>query len=357
MAVLAISWMAPSAASAEPDPQEMRAKELEAINALVAEVPGVIKAAKDPVDLDDIIRRLVESQTSFYGKEPAFPQEIFREVTSTLDFTTRWQDYLGAVKADRPATALRVLEDMKQPGRMGVLIPRSEILELYNGIGGTQRGIALVMEIKSLDDVAGVITQLQKMRDENSSSTREIGDLVFKLAEVEKSYREYKVGLPFSLEFKRDDWDSVLKQAMAKVIELRAQMYLLGLPIYVGAPKDTVAREGELVRDFLDRIEGEAAERQDVKLVLECRRVRVNFRSWGNPSSAGETGVGHLTAARNQEAAGQYDLAVASYQLALRNGGDLVPAEWVGARLKEIETRYPDKFREGMERMNPRKVK
>jgi hypothetical protein len=54
-------------------------------------------------------------------------------------------------------------------------------------------------------------------------------------------------------------------------------------------------------------------------------------------------------AAQNQDAAAQYAEAVASYQSALRNGGDLIPAVQIGARLAAIKTEHPKEYAAGME--------
>jgi hypothetical protein len=56
-----------------------------------------------------------------------------------------------------------------------------------------------------------------------------------------------------------------------------------------------------------------------------------------------------LVAAQNQDEAGQFTQAVASYQSALRNGGELVPARQIGQRLDTIKAEHPNEFAAGME--------
>ncbi|MBX3741306.1 MAG: hypothetical protein KF712_09975 [Akkermansiaceae bacterium] len=339
---LILSVMAAGSAVAAPPP---------ALDVLLAEAPETVAGAEDPAQLDALISRLSAVNTGGGGVDSPEEREMKLKVLVMRDLVTRWQDYLSAVKADRPAEALRLLNDMKSMGRIDMILPRSRILGLMDGIAGADETDRIVSEIGSLDQVGDAITKLQSIWLEGYPIGRQISGLIVMLAEIEQSYRDYKSGLPFSLRFKIDLRDVASRNSLAKIIELRSQMVLIGLPDYVGAPSGTKALEGEQTRDFITRIETEARERGDIPVVVECRRVRAFFKASGEPSSLDEGGVQSLLAARNQEQAGQYDLAVVSYQMALRHGGDLVPADWVGSRLKVIEAEHPGKFREGMSRI------
>jgi hypothetical protein len=80
---------------------------------------------------------------------------------------------------------------------------------------------------------------------------------------------------------------------------------------------------------FLDRIAASARERADIALLKRAhdaeRALSRGANSWN------DTGLRSFVAGQNQEGAGQYMLAVVSYQNALRTGGDdISPKVMVG---------------------------
>jgi hypothetical protein len=59
-------------------------------------------------------------------------------------------------------------------------------------------------------------------------------------------------------------------------------------------------------------------------------------------------GVDDLLAGINQEAAGQYALAVVSYQNALKVSDTTIPAKFIGARLAAIKKDHSEDYDDGM---------
>jgi hypothetical protein len=59
--------------------------------------------------------------------------------------------------------------------------------------------------------------------------------------------------------------------------------------------------------------------------------------------------IDSLLAGLNQEAAGQYVMAVASYEGALRSTSPFVPVKFIGAHLAAIQKDHPPDYAEGLE--------
>jgi hypothetical protein len=55
-----------------------------------------------------------------------------------------------------------------------------------------------------------------------------------------------------------------------------------------------------------------------------------------------------LLGALNQERAREYAGAVCSYEVVLKTGAQLVPAEFIGERLEHLRKTQPDEFKKGM---------
>jgi hypothetical protein len=124
----------------------------------------------------------------------------------------------------------------------------------------------------------------------------------------------------------------------------------LVLPRYLGAPKDTAARSDESVTGFLERVIEEAKAREDSDLASRAREVLKTMSRANTYTGQDVTGLNAYVSGQKQEQAGQYELAVVSFQQALKSGSDLVPAKAIGAHLDAIKAGHPDEYNQGVER-------
>jgi hypothetical protein len=100
----------------------------------------------------------------------------------------------------------------------------------------------------------------------------------------------------------------------------------------------------------LKRIAREAKESGDWPLVVRALETLSQLNGF-NPKPSAEIGaVKAFISGENQYAAGQFSLAVVSYENALRDGGGVVPVEKIAARLKDIQTNHVQEYKEGLER-------
>jgi hypothetical protein len=134
---------------------------------------------------------------------------------------------------------------------------------------------------------------------------------------------------------------------------LKAEFVLLLLPQHLGVG-DRKPAVGESADLYLQRLTREARESGDWPLVVRVLETSSQLNGY-NPQAPPEiTAVRAYISGENQYAAGQYALAVVSYQNALRDGGRMVPVEAIAARLKDIQTNHAKEYDEALERFrNP----
>jgi hypothetical protein len=101
---------------------------------------------------------------------------------------------------------------------------------------------------------------------------------------------------------------------------------------------------GETVAGYLNRMVEEGKARGDAHLIIQARSVQRWLATGSYMSSADSPGVSLFAAGQNQEAAGQYLLAIVSYQNALKSGDDAVPAKQIGERLAALKSAHPQEY-------------
>jgi hypothetical protein len=319
--------------------------------ALVERVKQAVRTAKEPSDLDSILMDLEERRRlDNSAQQSPKLQELGSLLVSARNFTASWQDYLSARESHDIAAAREVLENLKSERAM--FIPRSEILSLEANLPSEVSRVAkIVMEIKSLDDVRPAIIKLNQ--GTNSRGIGQTAEVINALLGIDKNYQQYKEGFPPTLRFTFQGRSYDPPEIETKFLQLQAEFYKLIAPSYVGAPKEMVAREDETVTAFLERLEEYGKQQENFGLRLKLSDLR-RIMTGNDYVSQDNSGIAAYNAGKNQEIAGQYELAVVSYQQALRSGSELVPVRAIGERLAALKAGYPEEFRAGIERfMDP----
>jgi hypothetical protein len=177
------------------------------------------------------------------------------------------------------------------------------------------------------------------------------------LSDLERVHEQFKAGLP--TEIPVTDETRQWNLPAEPFVQLRTQLIGLVLPRYLGLLAKTTLRANEGPEEFLSRVAAEAVNRQDYLLAARARTTQAILREGRNQVSdprvlALEEQARLFVSAANQENAGQYALAVCSYERALASGSDLVPGHVVGKRLAALQAAHPEQFREGYESfLNP----
>lgn len=323
------------------------------VEAKLTEAAKALQAAKKPADLDATLRSLSvhdQPESDFYGPRLAAARS---KIESANQFVRYWQDYLAAVDAKDTKTAVQKL-DSASSVRVD-LIPRSEILNRLTELKKIKARTPsdLITEVmnrtKALDAIPAALEELSTYENEQWNTNRDydstIAFLRGELTAIFTTYQQLKSGVPTTYTIHRpvnrpNDLDPVqLTQ------ELRAQLLQLVLPRIIGG-SDADFKPGETIQAYLDRMLALGADHLDARMILRVRGLQNTLRG-GQQMDL--TPLQPLMAAQNQDAAAQYAEAVASYQSALRNGGDLIPAPQIGARLAAIKTEHPQEYAAGME--------
>ena len=341
------------------------------VSAALKEAADAVQNAKKPEDLDQTLNNL--SKFRYDGGVENFGAEaraIQNKAQSTVHFVQQWQNYIAARKNGNTEMARNSLQNLSS-GEYFDLMPRSRILaelekyptagqernrdkEKSEGVTGEQVD-AIVAKAKTLDSVSAVVKELRELRLKSPTNTPysnidPLNATLNALTAIENTYRDFKAGLPTRMEIPGGSSSDAIS---AQVAPLRAQLFLLVLPRHLNVPADLAPKPGEDAQAYLERVVQDARKRGDGPLLVRVRNAQRNLT--GNTSGESDsTAINLVTAGQNQEAAGQYMLAVASYQNALRIGSDAVPAKMIGERLAGIKSAHPEEYDQGMERfLNP----
>jgi hypothetical protein len=345
--------------------QETRDKAVAAwVEETMKHATEAVKNAKVPTDLDPVLAELTKAKNQpenrrFYNEET---QRNRSQIEGAYRFVARWQDFLVARAAQNQN---QIRQCVRELASMEVqLMPRSEILAktqeslpaegeaIKSDRRAEEAADELVAKVKKLDDVAELIAELHKLSDSQRTGNVGSGNLqpyLQTLQEIDQSYHEYQTGLPINNNIVKSN-----NRMPVSVLPLHNQLILTVLPRYINAPAEVKPKPGEGVLDFLNRAVEEAKERGDIDLIIRARQA-LRRMEHAAPHSKNENRVLHdVQAARNQDAAGQYTLAVVSYESALKVGSDIVPVKWIGKQLDEIKKNHPAEYKEGMEKaLNP----
>ncbi|HEV3410511.1 MAG TPA: hypothetical protein VG095_09455 [Chthoniobacterales bacterium] len=323
--------------------------------AFVSEVDASCKRAGDlllkaqtATDLDPVLvelSRLRDQQQRAYS-------EVGRRATAraeaTIRFVTRWQDYLVQLSVGNEKAAREKLTSLADDTSFPV-VPRSEILARLNPLPtptpppradvNTPAVEAIMLRIATLEDVAAAVKELRPLRQgANPVDFEAINELIM----ISNEYEQTKAGLPVSLA-------AMNGMHYRRFPKLRSEFVLLLLPQHLRALERKPAK-GESGDEYLKRLGREAKEAGDWPLLLRVLETSHSLLTTNTVAPPEIAALKAFIAGENQYAAGQFSLAVTSYQTALRDGGNSVPAQAIGGRLKHIQANHAKAYEEGLER-------
>lgn len=320
-------------------------------------------AAKTPSDLDKTLADLSPYRDGQYGSSRMLDQSLWQRGSNALRFVSRWQDYLAErasprdARYDRVQSILNELANMADPD----LMPRSRILALITPAPAPDQPAppadisALVSqtlaETKTPSDIRASISRLTKLRASNMSA-QGLGEALAQLNALEDIRARIADGTVSPATFQdnnaRYSQPQLLPEDRDHIARLRGAILLAAAASYLkntgGAvlPADTLGA-------YIERAASASAakgEWQDVRSALEVYRTALGSSVTPQWVSSDITSIGTYISARNQEQAGLYAQAVASYQSVLRGTGKFVPVEDISKRLAAIRQSQPAAFEE-----------
>lgn len=358
-------------AAAQEDQQAQEKQTRDQLEAGISAARQAVEGANSAQDLDKTIQELTILRKPYNSGSYRAPlRKNYEDVAGALLWVNRWQDYLAAKEAGNNQAASNALQQLANM-EGGMLMPRSRVLKLAEEArqgrddGRPQRRPAAevtadvdkaISGLKTLDDIEPVARQLRQIATQEASAQgygealQPLRNLIGSLEQINRCYQDYKAGLPANLPFNAFG-DSGAEPAAPALSKLRAEMLLLVIPRYVGAPEGTSAKPGERPDQLLSRLENEASARADYGVAQKAAELRRMLASRNNPYQRMEPDAfGALIAARNQEAAGQYMFAVISYQAALGGNSAAIPAKLIGEHLAALQSEHPKEYEAGVER-------
>ena len=328
-------------------------------DAAVKHAGEAVTSAKNEKDLDAVLQELGRLR----GNRGETMSELGRRAASKLEaaaqFTTRWQDYLAQMTAENPKAAREILRGLAESSAYPI-VPRSEILTRIQALADAEMKAAKVpkslvpakvdaicKELKTPEDIATTLEALRTLRDQFPAEVD--SSMLQELEGLESLYKQIQAGLNTPV--------NVLDNAR-HFTDLRLQLALLALPRYLGLPGTFPPSPGETLGSFLDRVSAEAKRTANWPLLLKAaeasRAIRRGAGSSGNFPEPSTTSLRSFIVGQNEEQAGQYASAVASYQEALRDTENLVPLEVIRDRLAAIKKDHAAEFNDGVQRsLNP----
>lgn len=343
---------------------EIEAEQKAEADARVAEIDGVLKRLADilpkatkPSDLDAILVDLQKYQTPAYPMGNEDQQRLSQQAAMAYQFATGWQDYLSSLANGNADQARNELRTLAQNGFGITIVPRSHILELMNApINVPPSSPANIDQATSsptqptVDDILNKVQTLDQMEP----ALKQIQDLnlpygsaqtgtIQTLQNYVQCYHDIKSGLPANLNLSNGI------QGLPGHEDITRKVWLLALqalfPSFKGSP---IPDEKPL--DFVNRVIADAANREDwdqLKKALDAKENVTKSTEFGLYFPDPASGMNLLISALNQEAAGQYSLAVTSYEAALKSPSLDIPAKMIGEKLAAIQKDHPTEFQTG----------
>jgi hypothetical protein len=244
------------------------------------------------------------------------------------------------------------------------LIPRSELLARRYGVIASQPAPSssatpsatplqmMPLVLKTPDDLIPAIEKMTALFNTPNQIKGEertaLQQFIGAMTALANAYAEFKAGLTTKLEIVAADPSRPDKFGPV-LAPIRAQVLKLVLPRYLSLPAALAPKPDESVHEFLDRVVDQALKKSDFLLAAHARETQIILREKKMPETLRPSQAALYVTAHNQEVAGQYDLAVTSYQRALASGTDLIPPKIIGDRLARIKAEHPKEFAAGLE--------
>jgi hypothetical protein len=333
--------------------------ETASMKALLQRAAEQVNKAKKPEDLDDLLTEMGKHEGNRFGGG-AMPgnQELAQQFSAAFEFVKQWQNYLAHLANGQIDLARNDLQSLSQNNNVGGIIPRSKLLELAApekmaaasgsapasaGPTPASQAQAILDGIKTLDDIAPALAKLEPLRQGNMS---EVQNAYNSLTQMLQNYQSLKAGLPTQVNL-----NAGYGAGPSIPAELRAQLLVLALQSRFTSFQGKAPAPTEKPVDFVNRVIDDAVSRGDWDLLRSAAEARGSLaQTTGYGYAMPYTGgIDNLIAGVHQETAGQFALAVQSYETALKSNDPAVPAKIIGDKLAAIQRDHPREFADGMQ--------
>jgi hypothetical protein len=201
---------------------------------------------------------------------------------------------------------------------------------------------AILGKVKAPSDVADALNQLNRIP--NPSSQQWDWSVLFTL---DKARDDALAGLPVTLDLRKIMNGNVWGDDISRIV---AMDILAILPYYFGTAASDPPKANETVSDYLDRLSATANTDGNLALLQRVIAVKVALSTSKENSAplSSSSGTQQFLAGLTQEAGGQYEPAIVSYENALSNPDAFIPSKIVGERLAAIKAGHSDDYDKGL---------
>ena len=319
---------------------------LAAVDGAIQHLGELALQAKHDQELDPIIKELGKLRESNRTKPTPAVERGNAKLDAAKRFATQWQEYLLELRMGNGRAASNKLTALASSESYPV-VPRSEILARIRSAalsvtaesGGTQEMSAIVSRVQKLQELPAAVEQLQNLQHTNPGFID--ADILNALGWIAATYQQFTEGLPVTITGEKLAFFS--QKAPPRLV---SQLLLLVLPRSL-VTQDRKPQPDETVQGYLERIISDAKRTADWNLLLRAMRIQQLIAPQPG-GSANLVALEALLAAQNQQAAGQYSLAVASYQTSLLDQSGSVPVATVGEQLNKLKASHPKDYEEGL---------
>jgi hypothetical protein len=324
--------------------------------ALLKKASAAVTGAKKTEDIDETLSDLQKFLIQRNGYN-AVDQTLYQQVSSGFDFARAWQEYLAHLAHDESELAQTALQQINQTNSEVGLLPRSVVLDRLNILSASisakntaaanaenSEVASILSNVKTLDDLRPAVQKLSALSHSDSGVAHKAYMTLVPLARL---YESAKEGLPqvLNLNFASDSGELGIRP------QIQAQLLVFVLRHYFDSYKGPTPAGDEKPQDFVNQVIADAVARQDWPLL----RKALNGQAYLNRnSSLGvyatntiSSSVESLLAGLNQEEAGQFAMAVMSYQTALKASDTTTTAKLIGDKLEAIRKDHPNEYEEG----------
>ena len=353
-----------------------KAQQLEAeTNALLKGAAAKVLAATDSKELEPLVQELNE-YLKLHAKDnpPGRETEAFKRVHSAALELPLWQDYLAAKARGsgwEVESTMRRLADNDRIAGLTPFLPRSEILARIprtfpppaaapspgsNVRQKTEEAATEILNsVHTLDDLSAAVAKLDKLRVDLANdqvfptSNSALPGIQSALQELQINYAALRSGSAtmISLRLAHAGAPSERPAIDAKINALRLDLTTLALPRLLGEPGEKPA-PNEAFDGLLQRLLAAAKKREDWDAVIRGLDIAAALSPVLDASTNSyDQQLGafqQFLAAKNLEAAGQYEQAAIGFLKTLKTGLPGLPVTLLGQHLKAIQMEHSTEF-------------
>lgn len=271
------------------------------------------------------------------------------------DYLHRYQSFSVGLETGESLEPLW-REFMNSSDGFSAIIPRSEILaqtrkgrrRTWTSEEQEDRAREIMSHVHSLDDVDRAFADLQKLCEVHLQG--KFSDYLQYARATLRGYHIVLHDLDVGVFVDRHLREIAVNEIVSSddtLSELRTQLLLRAIPRLLGLEQTLPPEPDDNAATYLHRVAITARSKADWGLFARAIAFTEELNIDPTATSRDRAAADLLLAGLNQERAHEYAAAVCSYEVTLKTGSQLLPAEFIGARLEDLRAAHPQDYERG----------